>query len=335
MLKKEEQLLLFDKVLRLSDAGLKQRDIANKLNKFGSEKERHIGLACVTSIRNGAGFTEGLQPFVTSNAYLCLKSGEAVGNFQGGLRDAINALNVEQASTSAIVKVLAKPILGLLALLSASAMASKFVFPMLAEHSKRQRWSVISTSAEQFGLFWLNHGWIILLMVIALLILVGWSLSRYCGAWRASLDKWPVYRQYRFIQCTNLLTSVAHQTAVGMGLKDALEHYGEHASPYVVHHIYAMLRSIKNGKSNIGRIFNTGLLDEEELDTLILLSDTGNASVILKKSAQMHSESLLLEINLLKVWGNRLLFTLLMTISAWVLLGLGLLAFDMATNLQF
>ena len=335
MLKKKEQLSLFDKVLRLSDAGLKQKHIAQKLSKFGSEKEQQVGRACLASIEHGEGFTQGLQRFVSSNAYLCLKSGEAVGDFKLGLSDAITALSVEEASTSAIAKVLVKPLLGLMVALSAAAMAAKYLFPFLADQAKRQQWSFISSSAEQFGLFWLAHGLPILLVFTGLIVLITYSLSRYCGEWRNKLDSLPIYKQYRFIQCTNLLTAIAHQTAVGMGLKEALKHYQKHTSPYVSHHIQSMLRTIKMGKSNIGQIFNTGLLDEEELDTLILLSDTGNASVILKKSAQIHSDKLLSELSTLKVWGRRFLITLLIVVGGWVLLGLGLLAFHIATNIQF
>ncbi|MFZ3526992.1 hypothetical protein LCS79_24880, partial [Vibrio harveyi] len=96
-----------------------------------------------------------------------------------------------------------------------------------------------------------------------------------------------------------------------------------------------MLRTIGTGKTNVGAIFDSGLLDEQELDTLKLLSDTGEASVILKKSAQMHSEQLLLEIGRLKTWGARSLYTLSALVGGWMALGVGLLAFDLATNIQF
>ncbi len=334
MLKKKEQLLLFDKILRLSDAGLKQKHIAQQLSKFGHAKEKTVGQACLRAISQGHGFSRGLEPYVSANAYLCLLSGENVGEFQLGITDAINSLNVDEASTTEIAKALVKPTLGLSVLLTVCALLGAFAFPALAEQAPRQLWGGFTTSAETFCLFWLNYGATIATLLTGTIVVMAFSLPRYTGDGRAQLDQLPVYRQYRFIQCTNILTSVAHQTAVGMALKPALEHYEKHATTYLKHHIRKMLRTIQTGKSNIGRIFDTGLLDAEELDNLILLSDTGNASVILKKSANMHSRRLLIEIDRLKTWGNRILNTALYSIGIWMALGLGTIAFKLATHIQ-
>ncbi|MFZ3505529.1 hypothetical protein [Vibrio harveyi] len=335
MLKKKEQLLLFDKVLRLSNAGLMQKDIAKQLEKFGTKKEQMVGKACLASISKGLGFTSGLESFVSANAYLSLLSGENIGDFKLGLSDAVNALKVDEASSSSIAKVLIKPIFGMISVLSVSALLTAFAFPSLAEQSDRRRWGVLSSSAEQFGQFWLDYGLSLFFIITLLLVAIVLSLSRYTGGLRTKLDNLPIYRQYRFIQCTNLLTSTAHQTAVGIPLKGALKHVGSTHTPYMKNHIAKMLRTIGTGKTNVGAIFDSGLLDEQELDTLKLLSDTGEASVILKKSAQMHSEQLLLEIGRLKTWGARSLYTLSALVGGWMALGVGLLAFDLATNIQF
>ncbi|HDY8067270.1 TPA: hypothetical protein RQK90_004321 [Vibrio vulnificus] len=335
MLKKKEQLLLFDKILRLSRAGLVQKDIAKQLEKYGTKKEQKVGKSCLASISKGSGFSAGLKTHVSTNAYLCLSSGENVGDFKLGLSDAVSALKVDEASSGAIAKVLIKPIVGMIAVLCVSALLAAYAFPALAEQSDRRRWGVLSRSAERFGQFWLDNGSWLLAITVLVLFGVGWSLSRYTGKYRVTLDTLPIYRQYRFIQCTNLLTAIAHQTAVGTPLKGALMHFGQAHTPYMKRHIASMLRTIGAGKTNVGTIFDTALLDAQELDTLKLLSDTGDASVILKKSAQMHSEQLLLEISYLKTWGSRLLYTLLAFVGGWMALGVGALAFDLATNIQF
>ncbi|WP_133305461.1 hypothetical protein [Vibrio sinensis] len=309
-----------------------QKDIASQIEKYGTTKERAIAKSCLQSIARGAGFSQGLKPWVSANAYLGLLGGEKASNFEQGLRDALGALKVDEASGSAIAKVLIKPLLGVLLLLLVSALLAAYAFPSLSEQAPRQTWGFLSLSGEQFGLFWLHNGLYVLGLFSVLLPLMVLSLSRYCGEHRVKLDVLPVYRQYRFIHCTNFLTSTAHQTAVGTPLKESLEHYREHATPYMKHHINTMLRALGAGKSNIGDILDSGLLDAEELDTVKLLSDSGNASVILKKSALMHSEQLLLEIDRLKTWGSRILFTLLATVGAWMALGVGSLALHIATT---
>lgn len=332
MLKKKEEIHFFDKVLRLSNAGLMQKQIATQIEKYGTAKERVIAKSCLQSIARGSGFSQGLKQWVSANAYLSLLGGEKASDFEQGLRDAISALKVDEASGSAIAKVLIKPLFGVLILFVISALLAAYAFPSLSEQASRRTWGFLSISAEQFGLFWLNNGLYIFALFTLLLPLIVISLSRYCGEYRVNLDALPIYRQYRFIQCTNFLTSTAHQTAVGTSLKESLKHYQEHATPYMKHHINKMLRALGAGKSNIGDILDSGLLDAEELDTVKLLSDTGETNAILKKSALMHSDQLLLEIDRLKTWGSRVLFTLLATVGAWMALGVGSLALQIATT---
>ena len=333
-MKKKAQLAMLDKIERLSNAGLKQKDIATLLKLHGSQDEQRAGESCLTTIGRGQGFSLGLKSCLSESAYLCLSASENVGDFTQGLRDAIGALEVDEASGAALVKVFIKPLLGLSAALSVSAALAAFAFPMLAEQGPRQRWGMISSSAESFGLFWLHHGLTFIALLIIGIIIVTLSLSRYTGAARRWIDAWPVYRQYRYIQCTNLLTSVAHQILVGNSIKSALEHYDNHPSAYMNAHIRRMLSTISRGKTNVGVIFDSGLMDTAELDMLKMLSETGDAPTILKKSAEMHATQLLLEMNRLKAWGSRCLLLCIVLIGAWMALGAGTLAFDMATNLK-
>ncbi|MGL6316678.1 hypothetical protein [Vibrio sp. WXL103] len=332
MLAKAEQLRLLDKVLRLSRAGLRQKDITKLLIKFGTAKEKEIGESCASSLQRG--FSAGLKPYLSQNAYMALSSGEHVGDFQLGISDAINALNVDEASTSNIIKALWKPILSVIAMLLSSAGLGAWAFPYLADISPRYRWGWLSLKAEQFALFWLNHGlWLAGLTVILAFALV-YSLSRYTGRYRSILDRAPIYRQYRYIQCTNMLTAIAHQLTAGTELKRALRHYHQHTSRYMGHHTEKMLLTLRRGKLNIGEIFNTQLLEAEELETLKMLNDTGNYAVLLKSSAERHSETLLDEINQLKRWASWLLMGLSIVMFAWMTAGLGIVAFKAASQMS-
>ncbi|KFK66697.1 hypothetical protein JS85_24315, partial [Vibrio vulnificus] len=166
---------------RLSRAGLVQKDIAKQLEKYGTKKEQRVGKSCLASISKGSGFSAGLKTHISTNAYLCLSSGENVGDFKLGLSDAVGALKVDEASSSAIAKVLIKPIVGMIAALCVSALLATYAFPALAEQSDRRRWGVLSRSADRFGQFWLDNGSWLLAITVLVLSGVAWSLSRYKG----------------------------------------------------------------------------------------------------------------------------------------------------------
>ncbi|EGU42497.1 hypothetical protein VIS19158_11888, partial [Vibrio scophthalmi LMG 19158] len=133
MLKKKEEIHFFDKVLRLSNAGLMQKQIATQIEKYGTAKERTIATSCLQSIARGSGFSQGLKQWVSANAYLSLLGGEKASDFEQGLRDAISALKVDEASGSAIAKVLIKPLFGVLILFVISALLAAYAFPSLSE----------------------------------------------------------------------------------------------------------------------------------------------------------------------------------------------------------
>nr|WP_234896177.1 hypothetical protein [Vibrio anguillarum] len=328
---KKRQIRLLKEIGRLSKAGIRHKNIATQLVKYGDSRTVEVGKSCAKALEKGVAFSEGLQPFLSNQAYLALTSGEHSGNFQRGIDDAVNALNMEEASTGTLIRVLFKPIAGIISVFWVSAALAAYAYPELADFMPRHRWDSLARSSEAFGLFWLEHGYTILALFIVSIVLVVISIGRY-WQWRPLIDNWPIYRQYRFIQCSNFLTSIAHQLSVGTSLKMALKHYQAHSSGYLSHHISVMLKQIKKGETSIGSILDTGLLVQSELDTLRMLGEIGEADATLKNSAQMHSERLLMEIDVVKTWGKNIFMVLAAFIGMFQAFGLLTLVFNLALN---
>ncbi|WP_412497209.1 hypothetical protein [Vibrio fluvialis] len=334
VLSKKRQIRLLKEIGRLSKAGIRHKNIAKQIIKYGdSSRTVDVGKSCAKALEKGVAFSEGLQPFLSNQAYLALTSGEHGGDFQRGIDDAVNALNMEEASTGTLIRVLVKPITGIITVFWGSAILAAYAYPKIANFLPRHQWDALARASESFGVFWLNHGYPILALFIATIILVVMSIGRHWG-WRPLIDNWPIFRQYRFIQCSNFLTSIAHQLSVGTPLKFALKHYQAHCSSYLSHHISLMLKQIRKGETSIGRIFDTGLLVPSELDTLRMLGEIGDADVTLKNSAQMHSERLLTEIELVKTWGKNIFWVLAAFIGMFQAFGLLTLVFNLALNLK-
>ena len=302
-IKKDKQIALLEKIAQLSSSGIKQRDIATQLSLYGHGLEKAVGLSCLDSIGQGLSFSHGLKQWLSTSAYQSVSSGENVGQFVEGIREAIGTLNVDEASTGALLRVLISPTLGLSTVFAVSAVLSSYAYPSLLKQLPIQRWGGLSQFSYHFGLFWTNYGLAVFALALALIVFVIVTLPM-SGAFRAKLDNLPFYRQYRLIQSANLLASVAHQTLVGNGLKESLQHYQDSSPAYLASHIQVMLKTLGEGKSNVGEIFNSGLLLEEEHSTLVLLGEIGQTPETLHKSAQIHRAKLLTDVNRLKHWGN-------------------------------
>ncbi len=330
----KHQIALLQKIKRLSDAGVLQKGIAKQLAKYGNKQEKLAADSCKQSLDSGLSMAHGLSKFLSKNAYLSLLSNERMGEFNVGLQDAIDSLNIESASTSQLAKVFIKPVFSLIMVFFVSAITAKYAFPQLENLVNYKRWNVISVLANDFGLFWLNHGVFIMGMFFLLLISMFISFKIWIGDSRKYVDNLPVFKQYRYIQCTNLLTSVAHQTAIGTSIKQALKQYQSESGKYVSYHIDRMLEIMATGKTNLGDIFNTGLLVDEEVDTLKLLGDIGEFSSTLKRSSLIHQEKLIDEINNLKNWGVKITKAVSFIFGGLVLMGIMLLAFDSITQVK-
>lgn len=331
-LKVHSQIELLQKLKRLSDAGVLQSGIAAQLSKYGNKHEQLAANSCKESLSHGLPMAHGLEPYLSKNAYLSLLSNEKRGEFNLGLQDAIDSLKIESASTTQLIKVFIKPMLSLISVFWVSALVSKYAFPSLAELISPNRWSVISILANDFGLFWLHYGLLIGGVILVALISMFFSFKYWISESRKYVDNLPVYKQYRFIQCTNLLTSIAHQTSIGTTIKPALIQYQEECGQYVAFHIDKMFQIMATGKNNLGDIFNTGLLLDEEVDTLKLLGDIGDFSKTLKRCATIHQEKLIGEIDSLKKWGVRIANTITYTFGCIVISGVILVAFDSITQ---
>ena len=302
-IKKDKQIALLEKIAQLSSSGIKQRDIASQLSLYGHGLEKAVGQSCLDAIGQGLSFSHGLKQWLSISAYQSVSSGENVGQFVEGIREAIGTLHVNEASTGALLRVLVIPTLGLTGIFTVSALLSSYAYPSLIKQLAIHRWGGLSQFSYHFGLFWANYGLAVLVLALALIVFVIATLPM-SGTYRAKLDNLPFYRQYRLIQSANLLASIAHQTLVGNSLKESLQHYQTSSSAYLAEHIQTMLKTLGGGESNVGDIFNSGLLLDEEHSTLVLLGGIGKTPETLHKSAQIHRAKLLTDVNRLKQWGN-------------------------------
>ncbi|MCY9828828.1 hypothetical protein [Vibrio chagasii] len=328
----KQQIRLLESINRLSEAGIHQKGIVMQLAKYGGKTLKPVALHCQDALAQGKNLTDGLAPFVSEGAILALRAADNSGHFSQGVKEAIKVVTLGEASASLMIKAFAKPLAGVVGMLFASALISHFMFDLLAAQYPRAQWGMMSTLAESFGRFWWNNGLLLALFTTVLLVGVGISLRRWTGQARAQVDGFPIYKQYRQIQSTNLLTSIANQLSAGVGIREALDVVQSSASPYLRSHIHVMRDRIRQGKTNVGLVFDTGLLLNEELDSLKLLGESTDAAITLGKSAMMHERSLTQEMALINSVATVTFKLLLVSVMTLMLTGGLFLIFGMATS---
>ncbi|MFA1563222.1 type II secretion system F family protein, partial [Aliivibrio fischeri] len=287
--------------------GLHQKDIILQVAKYGTPIEKQVASDIAAALKGGKDFAEGIRPWLSNIAYQSLRAGEHIGDFQQGLQDALNSIETQNTSSTVLIKALITPFFGMIALFVACAGIAVSIFPMLEKQLPLRQWGGLALFARDLGLFFVSYGAPLLIFIMTSIVVLIIALPHWCNDTRKSIDNVLVFRQYRLIHTAHCLNSLSHQTLAGIGLKASLTHYLDSANPYVTWHIEKMLAHIRRGKSNVGDIFDVGLLNQEEQETLSLLGAIGEPSETLKKSADMHQEQLLYEVALIQKIGKNAL----------------------------
>jgi type II secretory pathway component PulF len=154
------------------------------------------------------------------------------------------------------------------------ALASLLLIPFFT--AERLALAFASLPAEYFGpvtqsLFltsdWLRQfWWLVLILILAFLWGVFWSMPNLIGPVRGLLDRWGIWRLYRVVQAVRFLSLLAvllqPRGNVGARLKEALLIQQTGATVWMSRHIETMLERIDAGFEAVDAL-DTGLVEDQ------------------------------------------------------------------------
>ncbi|MGR5465264.1 hypothetical protein ACPV5G_20210 [Photobacterium damselae] len=330
----KKQIAFLRNTLPLAKANMSQKEIAKRLVEFGNKQEKAMGQAALNAMESGGTFSSAIEPWLNTMAWEALMAGEKIGDWAKGIINALGIMDVGNKVGGSIFLALLQPIGTILVMLAAMAAAHISFFPKIADLYPPSRWAGLSTFANEMG------GWLVSwagTVGIAFALLLGfviYTLYQSTGAFRAKLDKLPIYRQYRMIQANNLLRSMGNLALAGFGLKESINSTLKHANRYQAYHLKLARKHIGKGERNVGRIFNTGLLEPAEQSTLMILGEKGNYGKTLIDCADIAQASLLREAENIKYWTRNILSLLGGMLFIILAGGVAMLMLDLSTSIK-
>ncbi len=332
-LSKKKQQRLLDDLHRLSKAGLDKMQIVEQMRKFGNRNHKEIGRVVYLSLDSGGTFADGLKPWITSLAWEALAANEATGHLTKGLEYAKLAVETQNAATTQLLKSLFVPVLGLVFLIELSSKYVNYFLPLIEPIMPKYRWGEFTLFSQRFcelaDVLARPLGLLIALIFVASFT----SMPFLTGHLRARLDPLPGFRQYRLIQVSSLLRSLSHLSYAGFGIQESLIQLDRNANAYLSYHIAMMLERVEAGKDNLGKIMDTGLLNQSEIYSMKILGQIGENAETLKTSADIHQDLLMSEINLIKNYGGDFLKIIAAIIGFTILGGIGQILLSMPSVL--
>lgn len=204
------------------------------------------------NVENGMNFGQCLGPYIPNSEAILLESGAESGHLVDSLHNAANTVEQQSKIRGAIISNAAYPVL-LLAMLVAALMLSSFmVIPTFAGILPVEKWTgvayvvaIVTTAIRNYGIYFL-------IISVAIIILVAFSLPRWSGKSRIYVENIIPWNLYRMWQGSAFLLAVSAVMNAGVKLDEvSLARISKNADPYLAHRINAIKRGIVSG-ANLG-----------------------------------------------------------------------------------
>ena len=225
---------------------------------------RHMFLDMLTDLKEGKPFSEAVAPFIPPSERLMVKSGELVGEYAQGFRQAAVIADGVGRMHGALRAQLAYPIVLLTAGAGALLVAAYMIIPSMMQVAPDVAgWPPVSRALYDMSWIVRHVGWFVLIVLIGGATLITWKMPSWMSPTRRRFDKHvPPWTMYRAYQGAAFLLAFGSLTQTGRPVSESLRDIASVAGPWLRSHIDRMIAMTDEGKS-AGRAINTGLLDDD------------------------------------------------------------------------
>lgn len=234
---------------------------------------REVALSIANKISEGSPLADGMSDWFSPNVTEIIRVGEAGGALAQTVKSAINALSQRGVAIGAFVSALAYPLLVLTLACCVILYLDNGVFVQFRAIKPEDQWPDAGKQLVAVAHFIRNWWWVVLVSLIAFGIAFSQFLSKYTGEMRPFLDQYPPFTLYRRLVSARLLETLGLLVANGVVFKTALRVMQYQANPYLASHLVQMEQLLGTGKTNIGDVLATGLVDDQDLMRLKVMAE--------------------------------------------------------------
>lgn len=258
----EKRLKVYDKMRSLVSNTMTVNQVINKLlaRKKPSDLYMQPDAAFLNNVsegyRKGYSLADTVRGWGDAGEIMLIRSGEETGKIDLALSRTIGMMEKMIGMKKAVKAEITYPIVLFIMLFVIVIGFAKFMLPILTQFGDPEEWDIIAQALYYFST-WMSDNWIfVVLFVMGFIQLISYSLPRFTGPIRDSLDKIPPYSIYKSIQSGILLISVGSLMQSGIPFRKALENIREEATPYLKLKIEEIIENIDRGMDN-GKSINT------------------------------------------------------------------------------
>ncbi|MFK4705832.1 toxin co-regulated pilus biosynthesis protein E [Roseateles asaccharophilus] len=254
------------------DAAL--RELADRYKKKKRPNEP-IMRSLASSLSGGSTFSDAVRPFVADTEFIILSSGEKSGNLGAAFEQASVVARAGVDMTKVVRKELSTPVIQVALLIALLVGFSTNVAPSLA---KSVPWSALDESQRMlFGLADIvaKTWFIVVPLLVGMVVLALWSMSRYTGPARRIMDRIPPWSVYRTYAGSTFMISLAAMIGAGVPIESAIRFIKKSSMPWLSEYLGQMVGRLRSGNDQ-GEALDVGLLTDDLADTVAVYSKTSD-----------------------------------------------------------
>lgn len=288
------RLRLYRKIAKMLSNGLPLLRVLEDLEARASHNGRKPNepLAIVLadwrrSVQNGRLLAEGMAAWVPQSEQMIILAGEQAGRVEHALLSVIHVTVSSRKIRGSIIGGVTYPVMLMTMLIVYVHLFGTRVIPQFEAFSDPRTWHGAARSLflmSEFTEHWMP---LCVAVLVALGILVAWSMPNWNGRLRIALDRVPPYSLYRLVVGSGFLMAFSSLQSCGFTVEKSLTRLRGSARPWLSIRIDDTLFGVKSGL-NAGealRATGYGFPSKEIVDDLCVYSQYGGFADALKMLA--------------------------------------------------
>lgn len=267
------QLGFLEDLFTLINDGIPANRAVEMMSKLSTGLPKEVATSLAEKIGEGQPLAEGMKGWFSPNVIEIVRVGETGGALAMTMKSAINMLSQQGVAMGSFVAAVSYPLLVILIACIIIIYLNTSVFDQFRAIKPEDQWpdagKRLVSVANMIQHFW----WTVILGVFAIGAILRWLMINYVGESRVLLDKYPPFSFYKRLVAARVLETLGLLVSNGVVFRSAIKVMQHQANPYMGYHLAMMEYLLSTGKTNIGEVLNTGLVNPQDLMRLRVMAE--------------------------------------------------------------
>ena len=267
------QLAFLEDLYLLINDGIPANRAIDMMSQVTSGLTREVATSLSEKIAQGQPLADGMKDWFSMNVVEIIRVGEAGGALGQTMKSAINMLSQRGVAIGTFIGAVSYPLFVIVIACAVIVYLNDSVFVQFRAIKPIEQWPSSGQRLVQVAELIKGWWWLVILFIIAVTLIFRRLLTNYTGELRSTLDQFPPFSFYRRFVSARMLETLGLLVANGVVFKSAIKVMQYQANPYLNSHLVMIEHLLSMGKTNIGDVLDTGLVNDQDLMRLRVMAE--------------------------------------------------------------